>query len=198
MPDKLRKRLLTALKIGVSALLIYFIFTKINFTDVIKTLKTGNPLYLLLGTLLVLISKVIASYRLNLYFHQIGIRITQGSNLRLYFLGMFYNLFLPGGIGGDAYKGYVVQKRFKSSAKKVVSVLLLDRLSGMLLIFIYSCILAFFIKNEFFGLLLNRLIFEAFSKNCISKIWVYMNMILLLIPFKYDSILLINTKIPPI
>ncbi|MEM9868293.1 MAG: lysylphosphatidylglycerol synthase transmembrane domain-containing protein [Bacteroidota bacterium] len=149
MPDKLRKRLLTALKIGVSALLIYFIFTKINFTDVIKTLKTGNPLYLLLGTLLVLLSKVTASYRLNLYFHQIGIRITQGSNLRLYFLGMFYNLFLPGGIGGDAYKGYVVQKRFKSSAKKVVSVLLLDRLSGMLLIFIYSCILAFFMKNEF-------------------------------------------------
>ena len=148
MPDKLRKRLLTALKIGVSALLIYFIFTKINFTDVIKTLKTGNPLYLLLGTLLVLISKVIASYRLNLYFHQIGIRITQGSNLRLYFLGMFYNLFLPGGIGGDAYKGYVVQKRFKSGAKKVVSVLLLDRLSGMLLIFIYSCILAFFMKNS--------------------------------------------------
>ena len=31
---------------------------------------------------------------------------------------MFYNLFLPGGIGGDAYKGYVIQKKYKPAPKK--------------------------------------------------------------------------------
>lgn len=150
MPEKLRKRLLTVLKIAISAVLIYFIFTKINFSEVVDVLKTGNPYYLVIGTLLVLISKVIAAFRLNLYFHQIGVNITQRSNLKLYFLGMFYNLFLPGGIGGDAYKGYVIQKEFKSGTKRVVSVLLLDRLSGMLLIFIYACILGILMHNELF------------------------------------------------
>nr|WP_298999491.1 lysylphosphatidylglycerol synthase transmembrane domain-containing protein [uncultured Allomuricauda sp.] len=150
MPEKLRKRLLTLLKIVISGVLIYFIFTKINFKDVVETLKTGNPYYLIIGTLLVLVSKVIAAFRLNLYFHQIDVRITQKSNLKLYFLGMFYNLFLPGGIGGDAYKGYVIQKEFKSGTKRVVSVLLLDRLSGMLLIFIYICALAILMNDELF------------------------------------------------
>ncbi|WP_435622971.1 lysylphosphatidylglycerol synthase transmembrane domain-containing protein [Flagellimonas sp.] len=150
MPEKLRKRLLTLLKIVISGVLIYFIFTKINFKDVLETLKTGNPFYLVVGTFLVLVSKIIAAFRLNLYFHQIGVKITQKSNLKLYFLGMFYNLFLPGGIGGDAYKGYVIQKEFKSGTKRVVSVLLLDRLSGMLLIFIYICVLAIVLNHELF------------------------------------------------
>ncbi|MBS9461541.1 flippase-like domain-containing protein [Flagellimonas sp. 389] len=150
MTEKLRKKLITVLKIGISAALIYFIFTKIDFKEVAATLEKSNPFYLILGVLLVAISKVLASFRLNLYFHQIGVKITQLSNLKLYLLGMFYNLFLPGGIGGDAYKGYVIQKQYKSGTKKVVSVLLLDRLSGMLLIFIYACICTLFINNPIF------------------------------------------------
>ncbi|WP_396592038.1 lysylphosphatidylglycerol synthase transmembrane domain-containing protein [Allomuricauda sp. R78024] len=151
MTEKLRKKLITALKIIVSAALIYFIFTKINLEDVVSTLKRSNSFYLILGILLVVFSKVMAAFRLNLYFHEIGVKITQSSNLKLYLLGMFYNLFLPGGIGGDAYKGYVIQKEYKSGTKKVVSVLLLDRLSGMLLIFIYACIFSLLIKNGFFN-----------------------------------------------
>lgn len=151
MPKKLHKRLVTALKFIVSAALIYLIFTKIDLHNVVETLKTISPHYFLTGTVLVLISKVLASFRLNMYFHQIGVKITPWSNLKLYFLGMFYNLFLPGGVGGDAYKGYMIQKKFRAGTKRVVAVLLLDRLSGMLLIFVFSCIIALFLKNRFFG-----------------------------------------------
>lgn len=93
------------------------------------------------------LSKILNAFRLNLYFHAIGIPLSQKSNLRLYLLGMFYNLFLPGGIGGDAYKGYVIQKKFKAGTKKVVGVLLLDRLSGLLLILIYALLLGAFLKT---------------------------------------------------
>ena len=62
---------------------------------------------------------------------------------------MFYNLFLPGGIGGDAYKGYVIQKKYQVGAKKTASVLILDRLSGMLLLFAYACILAIILKQDY-------------------------------------------------
>ncbi|AWX43393.1 hypothetical protein HME9304_00381 [Flagellimonas maritima] len=154
MKEKLRKRLITVLKISISAVLIYFIFTKIDFEAVVQTLKKSNPFYLFIGMSLFVISKILSSFRLNLYFHQIGVNISQLSNLKLYLLGMFYNLFLPGGIGGDAYKGYVIQKKYRSGTKKVVSVLLLDRLSGMLLIFIYACA---------FGLFVNTVLFQDFS-----------------------------------
>ncbi len=138
----LRKKLITLAKIAISAILIYFIFTKVDLQVVLNTVKKTNPLYLSFAILFFVISKVIASIRLNLYFHQLDVKLTQKSNLKLYLLGMFYNLFLPGGIGGDAYKGYLIKKKFEVETKKVISVLLLDRLSGLLLLFIYACILA--------------------------------------------------------
>lgn len=149
MTEKLRKKLITALKIVVSAALIYFIFTKIDLKDVLQTLRKSNPLFLFLALLFFVLSKMIAAFRLNEYFHQIGAKLSQLSNLKLYLLGMFYNLFLPGGIGGDAYKGYVVQKTYQPGTKKVVSSLLLDRLSGMLLLFMYACALALASDNGF-------------------------------------------------
>ena len=54
----------------------------------------------------------------------------------LVFLGMFYNLFLPGGIGGDAYKAYVLKKyNPNSSNKRTITVLILDRISGLFALF---------------------------------------------------------------
>ncbi|GMN09420.1 lysylphosphatidylglycerol synthase transmembrane domain-containing protein [Croceitalea sp. MTPC9] len=148
MTEKQRKRLITFLKLLISAALIYFIFTKINLAAVLTTLKTSNPFYLIIAFVLVVFSKIMASFRLNLYFHQLGILLTQKSNLKLYLLGMFYNLFLPGGIGGDAYKGYLIQKNYQVGAKKTAAVLILDRLSGMLLLFLLACILAIALNHS--------------------------------------------------
>lgn len=147
MTEKQRKLLTTLLKVVISAILLYFIFTKISFTDILKAVRNANPFYLLVAVVLYIVSKVLNAFRLNGFFHQISVPLSQLSHLKLYLLGMFYNLFLPGGIGGDAYKGYVIQKQFKAGTKRVVAVLLLDRLSGMLLIFIYACLLALLIQN---------------------------------------------------
>ncbi len=141
MTAKNRKNLTTVLKILVSTALLYFIFTKINFGDVVKVLTSAKPVWLLWALILFICSKVLNAFRLNLYFHAIKVPLTQLSNLKLYLLGMFYNLFLPGGIGGDAYKGYLIKKKFNVKTKKVVGVLLIDRLSGMLLILIYAIFL---------------------------------------------------------
>lgn len=145
-----RKTLTTVLKLAISALLIYFIFTKIDISEIGNTLKKSNPIYLLLAICLFLISKITAAFRLNTYFHQLGIPLTQKSNLKLYLLGMFYNLFLPGGIGGDAYKGYLIKKIFEVPTKRVVSVLVLDRLSGLLLLFVFACGLILLLQNTIF------------------------------------------------
>ena len=145
---KHRKHLLTALKLIISGVLVYFIFSKLDLKTILNILKTTYTPYLILAVVFFIVSKVISAYRLNLYFYQIKVFLAHTSNLKLLLLGMFYNLFLPGGIGGDAYKGYVIQKEFPVETKKVVSVLILDRLSGLLLIFIYACGLALLIENE--------------------------------------------------
>ncbi len=142
-----RKKLITWLKLVFSTVLLYFIFTKINFGDILDIFGKARPHYLLLAILFFMVSKLVSAFRLNLYFHQLQLPITQWSNLKLYLLGMFYNLFLPGGIGGDAYKGYAIRKKFGVQTRKVVSVLILDRLSGLLLLFIYACLLGIFSEH---------------------------------------------------
>lgn len=146
-----RKQALAALKIGFSVLLLYFIFTRLPIRDVLDVLQRAAYSYLILALLLFILSKVLSAYRLNLFFHQLNAPLTHASNLKLYLLGMFYNLFLPGGIGGDAYKGYLVQKRFKPGTKRVVSALLLDRLSGMLVLFLLACALGYFMSPTPWG-----------------------------------------------
>lgn len=137
----LRKKGIALLKIAFSALLLYFIFKQIAFREVWTIVKGSQPLYLLGALLFFVVSKWVSALRLNRYFQEIGLPLAGGSNLKLYLLGMFYNLFLPGGIGGDAYKGYVLHRSFGSPVKRLVAVLLLDRISGMYLLFAFSCLL---------------------------------------------------------
>lgn len=137
----LRKKGVALLKILFSGLLLYLVFTRIPFSEVWKVLTAAKPAYLLLALLFFILSKIIAAYRLNLYFYQIGLPLAPESNLKLYLQGMFYNLFLPGGIGGDAYKGYILHRSFEASGKKLASVLLLDRVSGLFLLYSYSGLL---------------------------------------------------------
>lgn len=43
---------------------------------------------------------------------------------------MFYNLFLPGGIGGDGYKIFYLRKRMEVKGRKLFQAIFFDRLSG--------------------------------------------------------------------
>jgi uncharacterized membrane protein YbhN (UPF0104 family) len=45
---------------------------------------------------------------------------------------MFYNLFLPGSISGDAYKVVLLKRKYNAPYKKTSAAVLLDRFSGLL------------------------------------------------------------------
>jgi hypothetical protein len=64
---------------------------------------------------------------------------------------MFYNLFLPGGIGGDGYKVYLLNKSHKTNLKHLISATLLDRISGMMALVILALALALFVDLSFAG-----------------------------------------------
>jgi uncharacterized membrane protein YbhN (UPF0104 family) len=106
--------------------------TKINFSDLKQILGKANWLLLAVSCAIFIISKIIASYRLNIYFKNISLRIKETDNLKLFWLGMFYNLFLPGSITGDAYKVIALSKQFSVSYRKTTTAVLLDRFSGLL------------------------------------------------------------------
>jgi uncharacterized membrane protein YbhN (UPF0104 family) len=129
--QKLWDLLKTLLKIGFTGLLLWLVIRKMNYQEVKRILQTSNPLYLLLALVTYFASMLFAASRLLSFFRSIHLHLGRKFNMRLYMLGLFYNLFLPGGIGGDGYKIWVLNKTYKKPAKKVFWAILFDRLSGL-------------------------------------------------------------------
>tara|TARA_R110000850_G_scaffold237758_6_gene362445 strand:- start:3644 stop:4537 length:894 start_codon:yes stop_codon:yes gene_type:complete len=132
--SSLKKKVSTALKLVLTGLALFLVFRKIDTNQLWQIVQTIHWFWLIPALLLFVLSKVFTAYRLNLYFKNIGLVISERLNLRLYLIGMFYNLFLPGGIGGDGYKVYLLNKHYQTSVKELVQAALLDRLGGLVAI----------------------------------------------------------------
>ena len=146
---------------------LYWIFHKIPLNE-FKQIKIQNPIFLILAFLFYNLSQIISAKRVDTYLKNIKIDLRFKKQLILYYIGMFYNTLLPGGIGGDGYKAYKYQKEFKVGYKKIIKALLIDRISGLFAIFFLISILSFFTNFKYSSfltfLILTPFIFYFFHK----------------------------------
>ena len=133
------------LKIVITAACLWYVAVKIDFTAAWTIVKNADSTYLLLALPAFILSKIIAAIRLTIYFKNIELQLSHWQNIKLYWLGMFYNLFLPGSIGGDAYKVILLKRKYNAPYKKTTGAVLLDRFSGLLglglIVAVYSIII---------------------------------------------------------
>ena len=134
MKQKVKKIIINLLKLGFSVGAIWWVMSKISFKEVLGVFSTANYYYLLVAFILLVISFIFSAFRQNLSFRNTGAHISQSLNIKLFWLGMFYNLFLPGGIGGDGYKVYLVNKYRKNGLKKNIGTMLVNRIAGLIAI----------------------------------------------------------------
>lgn len=165
------KRLLkNILKLLVTLWALYYVLSHIDTATLLQLLERSNPLWLLGALLAFNLSKIVSAIRLNRYFRAIGVYLSESKNLRLYYLGMFYNLFLPGGISGDGYKIFLLGRRYGSRYKALFQATLLDRISGLAALL--------FLAGILFG-------FSSFSTLYRYLIYLIGAGILLVIPINY-------------
>ncbi len=132
--SQVKNQLKTALKILLTGGALVLVFQKIDTDQLFQLSKNLSWPWLLPAIVLFVGSKVATAIRLNHYFANIPLLLSARENWRLYLIGMFYNLFLPGGIGGDGYKVYLLNKEFKTPVKELLKASLLDRLGGLVAI----------------------------------------------------------------
>ena len=128
---QLKKWLILLIKIIVSGGCLAYVIKKIDWATSWRTVQHSNLFWLFFAVVLIVSSKVAAAFRLNIYFKNIGTILHQKINMKLYWLGMYYNIFLPGGIGGDAYKVVMLNRTYNHSAKLLTAAVFLDRVSGL-------------------------------------------------------------------
>lgn len=136
------------LKLTVSGAAIAFVVSKIDIAATWSTMRSAQPAYLLAALVVYAISQLVSAMRLNTLFATMPLPLGTAMNMRLYWLGMFYNFFLPGGIGGDGYKVYYLNRHYRQPVKSLIAAIFSDRMSGLAAIVIYLLTFSsFFIEN---------------------------------------------------
>jgi len=131
------------IKVCITGLCLWYVFTKIEWQQTWQTFISSNGFWLAMALLFFVLSKLVAAFRLNIYFKNIDAALATAQSIKLYWLGMFYNLFLPGGIGGDAYKVILINRKLKHPVKLLTAAVLLDRISGVAGIFCSAQVIIF-------------------------------------------------------
>lgn len=137
------------LKITFSALAICYVFSKLDLSAIGTAIFRANPWWLMGALLVYVSSQLVSAFRLSSLFGAMNLHISHKTNIRLYWLGMFYNFFLPGGVGGDGYKVFFINKYFKTPVKSLLAAIFADRLSGLSVILVYLLALVYYIEYSF-------------------------------------------------
>ncbi len=159
---------------------MYLVLRELPLHELLELWRELRISFLFIASLLFLLSQVLSALRLNLFFHQKGFNLEFMSNLKLYFLGMFYNFFIPGGVGGDAYKVYRLKKNFNWNVKELSLGVLLDRGIGFLAILVLGGLIGAYLLPTysipilacvFLGLVLSRFLFAKWFSSFKPLFW---------------------------
>jgi hypothetical protein len=124
-----------------------FLLRRIAFSELKAIVFSIDRTILLAAVSAFLISNVIGSFQWHLLLRSSGISLPFHRTFRFYFVGLFFNNFLPANIGGDAVKIYDVTK-IGSSVYQVIAVTLLDRLIGIFGLCLLATIATAFLMNR--------------------------------------------------
>ena len=148
----MKNKLLTIFQVTITVFFIYYTLTKISIYKILEILKSADLLFILFASILYFLSQIISSERLWFILKANNLIISSKENIKLYMIGIFYNFFIPGGVGGDAYKGVLMNKKFQWSLKKIYKLLILDRLIGFGVIVCLILVFSGFILDLEFAL----------------------------------------------
>lgn len=129
---RIKKRNL-AIRIIVSIGLLIFFLSNVDLSETVNIIANTNYLLLLACVILYLIGQSISAYKWTIISRAIGFINTKFSKLiQYYYVGMFFNLFLPSTVGGDAVKAYYLSKNDTDGRKApAIYTVLAERFSGL-------------------------------------------------------------------
>jgi uncharacterized protein (TIRG00374 family) len=130
MNARARTALRWTVKIAVSASLMAFLFHKVPAHEIMALVRRADRRLLAGATVLFMLSNVAGWLQWHVLLRSGGVNLPAGRTFRFYFIGLFFNNFLPANIGGDAVKVYDLAREGES-AYHVIAVTLLDRLLGV-------------------------------------------------------------------
>jgi hypothetical protein len=139
LSEQTRNRLLNVLKIAVSLGGIAILALTQDLQHVAQLLREMDWQPFLVALLLFLSGSFVRAYRWGCLVWALDVKVGWWRLVALYFVGGFFSLFLPTGVGGDAVKMFELS-RDDGRAAPAISSVLVDRFLGLFVLFAIALI----------------------------------------------------------
>lgn len=151
-PPAWRTWLKRLIQVALTGLLLYLATRKVDWQKVQRVWAEVSFGWVVVAFLMLNAGQWVSGFRQKVMMRFAQVMLPYRFSVWLFYQGMFYNLVLPGGISGDGYKAYVLQRHIKQhpqarssgNLKRIVLALLLDRGSGALALGWLCCLLLLF------------------------------------------------------
>jgi glycosyltransferase 2 family protein len=150
---KLSQRVMLALRILIPLVILGYLLSVVPLRDTLASLKAIPPWAFGAGLAIGLSGILVAGWRWQLLFAACGIRERPSvlTLFRLHLVAMFYNSFLPGGVGGEVVRGVAIRQVMGSRGLPgALAIVLLERTLGAAgLMFLVASTFALFPLGDF-------------------------------------------------
>jgi uncharacterized protein (TIRG00374 family) len=142
---KLKSILVFCLNLVVTLVPAYFVYRNIvsdpewSASDLTNLFKNNSVFPLVLALLSLTVSNFTACYQWKLLLEKQGVHMKYGKLLKLYHVGLFFNNFMPGNVGGDAKKVYDIRVQGgQDTVGAGFTATVFDRLFGLFFITLFA------------------------------------------------------------
>lgn len=127
---KQRTLVWTGIRVIISGLLLWFILSRIGFNTVLNNISDVPPRYVVLAIFLSILNIGISAWKwkILLFIKDIDIQYTEV--FKYYYIGQFFNAFLPTAIGGDSARMYYAYSDLNAETDAFSSVAM-ERFTGL-------------------------------------------------------------------
>lgn len=115
------------------------------------TFVISSPIFLPVNLLSLLVAALLfGSLRFQLMLRLCEVVIPYSRAVRYQGIGLFANVFMPSAVGGDALKAFYVKSDYReASIPKIIMSVMLDRVVGMMSLFLIGAIVSFLSLEKF-------------------------------------------------
>lgn len=135
-----RGKILT--KATITLALLFFLAYKMDLGELVAILLSANPILILLATLVHVLSVLLSVFRWRTILVNFDIHIDFSPLAKITFIGFFFNLFLPSGIGGDFFRAYYLSKRKDRGMSTTLTTTVLERSAGLCALLVIGTLFA--------------------------------------------------------
>ncbi len=138
----MKKTILTVIQVLVTVGILFWVFhDPTERAQMGQALRHAKASWLLAGFVCYGVVELLAAFRWYILLRVQGVTLPPWRVGALFMLGIFFNMFMPGGTGGDVLKIYYLIKEMPQKKAGGLLAVLMDRLIGLMALIIISSVI---------------------------------------------------------